>query len=691
MDAELLFEIGTEEIPSGYLEEGLEAFKRLVDNSLQEDRIARTGILETYGTPRRLILVGEGISKTQEDLIEEIWGPPKSVAFDEKGVPTKAAQGFAAKQGVKIDDLKCADTPKGEYVYVKRKVPGRPTQEVLAGALSGIVAEIPWPKSMRWGDTGFPFVRPIHWLVALFDGEIIPLEIAGVRSGRVTRGHRFMGSSALEVTDFRDYRKKMKDHFVVIDPGERKEMVLSGIREAAKREGGVPSSDPELVSTVSNLVEFPSPVCGGFDPAFLELPDTVLTTAMKEHQRYFAVYDDQGRLIPRFVAVNNTLAKDEGVVQKGHERVLRARLADADFFFKEDRKRPLADRLEDLKKVTYQADLGTSFDKVRRFSKLARYLAERVLPDGLENVETAASLSKCDLVTLMVTEFPSLQGVMGMEYARIEGYPEAVCLPIYEHYLPTKAGGVLPSGSVGAVVGMADRMDTIAGCFAVGLTPSGSADPFALRRHALAILRILEEKRWDVSLPEFIEKSLEILGGTIEIQEQRLLEDLLEFFRERYRQMVRRSGYEPEVVEAVVSACFDRIHRLRERIDQLSRFVSGSREFEKLSLTAKRVANILRNQASSVEVDPSLFQDPSEAALWERCQAAEKQVLEYLRRACYEEALSLMAGLAGPVDDFFEGVEILTRDAKLRENRLGLLKHLQRLFLTFADFSKLSV
>ena len=692
MVAELLLEIGTEEIPAGYLEKGLAQLKRLAHALLEENRIEMAGGLYAYGTPRRLVLIGKAIAEIQEDLVQEMTGPPKSVAYDEQGKPTKAAIGFAKKQGVSVNELECIETPKGEYLYVKRKIPGRPTKDILADALPKLIADIPWPKSMRWGDTGFPFVRPIHWVLALINGEVIPFEVADVRSGNTTRGHRFMAPETREVFGVGDYLQTMMDSFVLIDQKEREQVVEKLAKESAETVGGIPVQDPDLVATVANLVEYPSAVCGGFDKAFLNLPEPVLITAMREHQKYFAVYDGKGQLMPNFVAVNNTVARDESVVQRGHERVLRARLSDADFFFKEDRKRPLGDRLDDLKSVIYQADLGTSYSKVQRFTRLAEYAGEKMVPERLEHIKVAASLCKCDLVSQMVTEFPSLQGVIGEAYARMDGHPEDVCTAIQEHYLPTKAGGRLPQSDVGAVVGIADRMDTIAGCFAVGLEPTGTADPFALRRHALAIIRTVENMAWDLSLKEFIEKALSILGEELDFDNDRVFARVSDFFRERYKQMMLRADYETDLIEAVISVEFDRINELGPRLDHLKRFASESGDFQELALTFKRVTNIIKKQEKTFEVDPALFKETCESALWDAFQALKDDVYQSMERKEYYEALGLMARLRKPVDEFFDGAEILVRDEEaLRENRVGLLQQIAGLFLSVADLSRFSI
>lgn len=691
MAGELLLEIGTEEIPAGYLDRGLDELKRLAESYLKENRIRVDADLEVCGTPRRLVLIGKAIADEQEEVVREVTGPPKKVAFDGEGNPTKAALGFAEKQAVSVEDLAILDTPKGEYVYVKRTIPGRPTREVLSEILPKVITEIPWPKSMRWGLVGFPFVRPIHWILALFDGGVVPFELAGVTSGNATKGHRFMAPRTLEINSLEDYLRKMKENSVVIDRRERERSVKKMVEAAAGRAKGIPMDDPELLSTVSNMVEYPSAVCGGFDRAFLDLPGPVLITAMREHQKYFALQDKEGRLMPNFVAVNNTLARDESVVMKGHERVLRARLSDADFFFKEDRKRPLEARLEDLKEVIYQTELGTSFAKIQRFTRLAEYLGEQIMPEKIKDITLAARLCKCDLVTELVMEFPSLQGVMGKEYALLDGHPEPVCLALQEHYLPTRAGDQLPSNPIGAVVGLADRMDTITGCFAIGLEPTGAADPFALRRHALAIIRILEKMGWDVSLREFIVRSLNLVREEIDFEKELVFEKILGFFRERFKNMMLRTGYESDLIDAILSVGFDRVNQVRSRIGHLKKFMAEYGEFESLALTFKRVTNILKNQEGAFEVDAGLLREPCESRLWDAYQELRDEVYRLLEERDYFEVLNLLVRLRKPVDDLFEEVEILTKSDPERENRLGMLQALAELFLRIADFSKFSI
>jgi glycyl-tRNA synthetase beta chain len=692
MTGELLFEIGTEEIPSDFLDEGIRRLQQLAESAFRDNLIQIQGKLKTFGTPRRLVLFAEAVAETQDDTVQEITGPPKSAAFDSQGNPTKAALGFAKKQGIPVNQLGTLQTPKGEYLYVKRRIPGRPTPDVLTEVLPRIISDISWPKSMRWGSIGFPFVRPIHWLLALFQGNVIPFQIAGISSENKTRGHRFMAPRILEVTNLQDYFRKMAESSVVINQEERKHAVKEAVTKAAKAVSGTPMEDAELLSTVTNLVEFPSAVCGSFDEAFLNLPDPVLITAMKKHQKYFAVYNGQGLLMPHFVAVNNTVPRNESVVRKGHERVLRARLADADFFFKEDRKGALLEKLEDLKGVIYQADLGTSYAKVQRFMRLAEYLAEQVSPGRVDDVTLAAKLCKCDLVSEMVMEFPTLQGVMGEEYARLDGHPEEICLAVREHYLPDRAGGELPTSPIGALVGMADRLDTITGCFAVGLEPTGAADPFALRRHALAIIGILEAFAWDLSLQDVLSRTIAILSEEVSLQSDLVFEKVLDFFRERYKQLLLRSDHKSDLIEAVVSVAFDQISPLRERIQQLEKFSKESKEFESLVLAFKRVNNILKKQKEERHVNPDQFREPCETHLWQAYQEIKDDAQQKMEGRNYYEALELMARLRKPVDDLFDGVEILTKeDPDLKNNRVAMLQALARLFLSLADFSKFSI
>ena len=691
MLGELLLEIGTEEIPSDYIEKGLEELTSLAESCLRDNRIEIREGITAYGTPRRLVLVGRAVADKQEDTVEEMTGPPKKAAFDEQGNPTKAAFGFAQRHGVSVDELGIIETPKGDYVHVSRKLCGRPTKEILSEVMPELIASIPWPKSMRWGSGAFSFVRPIHWVLALYNGEVIPFEVAGVKSGNRTQGHRFMAPQAAEVHGLEDYLGKMREMFVIINQNERQAEIERAAEAAVKKVSGIILRDPELLSTVTNMVEFPSAVCGSFDKEFLDLPDRVLITAMKKHQRYFSVRDNEGRLLPHFVAINNTVARDESIVQEGHERVLRARLADAGFFFKEDRKRPLEDRLEDLKKVIYHAQLGTSFAKVERFTRLAEYLAEKAAPEKTHEVRLAARLCKCDLVTEMVMEFPSLQGVIGEIYARFDGHAEDVCRAISDHYLPTQADSKLPESLAGSLVGLGDRMDSIVGFFAIGLEPTGTADPFALRRQTLAIIRIMRDKNIIVSIPDFVGKSASILSESLSFDSAQLIERVLTFIKERLRNMLLSEHIPHDLIDAVMTSDFSLLHQVEKRIAALQRFRDQSEFFEPLTTAYKRIVNMLKDFEGSREVVPELFESKSEEDLWKDFTDVKDKAIREIEGENYFEALSVIAALNGPIDEFFSQVMVMAEDRSVRENRLAILMNLRTLFFQVADFSKFSI
>ena len=689
--SELLLEIGTEEIPSDYLENGLKGLRLLAESYLRDNRIEMEGGLHTYGTPRRLVLIGKAIANKQEDTIQEITGPPKKAAFDEEGNPTKAAFGFAKKQGVSVDELQLLETPKGEYLHIKRKMPGRLTIDILSEMLPELIANIPWPKSMRWGSGGFSFVRPIHWVLALFNGKIISFEVAGVKSGNETRGHRFMTPQIMEIDDLKDYLRKMNENSVIIDQKDREEEVEKAVITVAKTVSGIPVRDPELLSKVANMVEFPSAICGGFDKAFLNLPDPVLITSMKEHQRYFSIRDQEGHLMPNFVAVNNTIARDESIVRKGHERVLQARLADANFFFKEDRKSRLEDRLEDLKTVIYQAELGSSFEKVQRFTKLAEYLAEHIAPEKINDIRLTARLCKCDLVTEMVMEFPSLQGIMGEEYARLDGYPEDICLAISDHYLPVQAESKLPESCIGSIVGIADRLDTIVGFFTLGLEPDGTADPYAIRRQALAIIRIVRDKKIAISFQDLINKSASIMHETISFDLKEVTDKVNNFIKDRFKNLLLSGGITRDFIEAIISIDFNFLHQVEKKINGLRRFRDISKDFEMLAMAFKRIINIGKGFKETYRVNPDLFEHKSEEGLWKKFQLVKDEAKKEIDRENYFEALNVMSRLSKPVDEFFSEVMVMAEDRRVRENRLGILKELNNFFLQVADFSKFSI
>jgi glycyl-tRNA synthetase beta chain len=685
---ELLLEIGTEEIPAGFIPQALMDLESLAQKELEANRIDFNGI-KTLGTPRRLVLVIESVSEKQRDEETKKIGPSKQAAFDEKGNPTKAAIGFAKGQSVPVESLTLIQTEKGEYVCAVKKEPGRPTSEVLSTLLPKWIFSIPFQKSMRWADVQIRFARPIHWILALFGGTVVPFEMGHIRSGNATYGHRFMHSGPIPIKDFQSYLQKTREAFVIVDPVERKKRIEDEmIREGARVSGRV-VQDEELLNEVNFLVEYPVALCGTFDHKFLSLPREILIHSMKEHQRYFPLVDDHGTLLPHFVCISNINPKNREVVVKGNEKVLRARLSDAAFFFEDDLKISLEKRIEQLKKVVFQAKLGTSYEKVMRFKQLALWMAERIDPTLKEMVGRTSLLCKADLVTGMVGEFPKLQGIVGREYARLSKEKPEVAEAIYEHYLPSFAGDRLPSGPIGDIVSIADKMDTIVGGFGVGLIPTGTADPFGLRRQALGIIRIILEKKYSISLRDLIEESGRQLKEKMERPVEQVREEVLEFFRIRYQNFLLDKGYPFDVIDAVITTTFDELIDVQHRIDAL-RTAKEWKDFESIVVGFKRAMNILKGSTSVRESNPSLFSEPVEKNLYQSFLKVKEKIASLLNKREYEDILLEMTQMKKPIDEFFDGVMVMVEDEAIRNNRLALLDEIGKLFLRIADFSKLT-
>ena len=685
---ELLLEIGAEEIPAGFVPQALIDLEKIVQRDLEASRVDFDGI-KTFGTPRRLVLVIEAVSEKQRDEESKKIGPSKQAAFDVQGNPTKAAIGFAKGQSVPVESLTLVQTEKGEYLCAVRKEQGRPTVELLAAFLPKWILSIPFQKSMRWADVPIRFARPIHWILALFGGEVVPFEVGNIRSGNSTYGHRFMHSGPIPVKDFQSYLQKTREAFTIVDPMERKKRIEEEmIREGARVSGRI-LSDEDLLDEVNFLVEYPVALCGTFDGKFLSLPREVLIHSMKEHQRYFPVEDDHGKLLAHFVCISNIDPRSREVVVKGNEKVLRARLSDAAFFFEDDLKIPLDSRVEQLKKVVFQAKLGTSYEKMMRFKQLALWMIQRIDPQLREAVERASHLCKADLVTGMVGEFPKLQGIVGREYARLSKEKPEVSEAIYEHYLPGFAGDRLPSGPVGDIVSIADKMDTIVGCFGVGLVPTGTADPFGLRRQALGIIRIIVEKKYPFSLRELIDESEKQLKEKMERTVEEVRNDVLDFFRARYQNFLLDRKVPFDVTEAVLSVSFDELPDVQGRIDALQK-AREWKDFESIVIAFKRAMNILKGSPPKGQITPSLFAESAEQNLYQSFLKAKEKIESLLRKRDYPAALLEMTRMKKPIDDFFDGVMVMVEDGTIRNNRLALLDEIGKLFLRIADFSKLT-
>ncbi|MCL7487632.1 MAG: glycine--tRNA ligase subunit beta [Desulfobulbaceae bacterium] len=683
--SELLFEIGTEEIPAGYIEPALTFFgqaaeKHFVDLNLQY------GNIRTVGTPRRLTLAVDGLQERQPDRIVEHTGPSKQAGLDAQGNPSKAAAGFARSRGVAVEDLKIVETPKGEYLMAVEQVRGVETIELLPDVLAKLVREMPFPKSMRWGDGNISFARPIQWLVALFGGRLVDISIDQVRAGDATLGHRFMAPGPIPVSGFDEYQEKLLQNWVIVDPAERRQAVEDEVRKAVAGSNGAPILDEGLVNTVANLVEVPWGVCGCFDEKFLELPREVLITSMREHQKYFPVADSRGELLPLFVAVNNTRVDDRDLAVSGHQRVLRARLEDGLFFFREDKKRRLVDRRQDLAGIVFQNKLGTMLEKSDRIAALAESIAQRIAPDQKDETVRAAKLAKCDLLTEMVGEFPTLQGVMGKEYARLDGELESVAAAIHEHYKPVRSGGELPEGIIGAIVGMADRLDTLAGCFAIGEKPTGTADPFGLRRQALGLLHIILGHGLHVSLRDMVDDALAGYGGKFQLNPG-TADQLVDFLRLRFENDVVASGVRSEIVAAATAVGFDDAVDCRARIEALKN-ISSLEQFGVLAGSYKRIRNIIKEN-SHTAMDVKLFREEAEKRLHSTLVEVRTRTEPLLENGCYDEALEIMLEMKEPVDRFFDEVMVMTDDPAVRHNRLNLLTSLGEMVLRVGDISRM--
>jgi glycyl-tRNA synthetase beta chain len=695
MPADLLLEIGTEEIPAAFLTRAIESLTGRAEAALAEARLDAERV-RVLGTPRRLVLSVARLADRQPDLEERVVGPPARAAFDDAGKPTQAAVGFAKRNGVPVESLERAEVEgkKGEYVVCTRREPGKPAAEVLPALLGRLIAEQPWAKSMRWAYREEAFVRPVQWIVALLGDDVLPIAFAGIEAGRHSRGHRFLAPEPVAVPSaLPAYLDLMRQRFVIVDPARRAEMITAELARVESEIGARVRPDAALLQEVANLVEYPVAVCGSFRESFLEVPEEVIVSAMRAHQRYFAVEDAQGRLANRFVTIAGTVTRDAAVVRAGNERVLAARLSDASFFFRDDRKIPLAQRAEKLDEVVFQSDLGSIGAKARRVGVIAGKLAAEVGADS-GHVARAASLCKADLVSHMVFEFPDLQGVMGRHYARLEGEPAPVSEAIFEHYLPRGASDALPRTDVGAVLGVADRIDTLVGCFAVGLAPTGSADPYGLRRAALGILGILLDRAWSISLTHLVDLAAGALRGTVDVTADTRAA-VLAFLRTRLKGSL---GELPaDCVEAALNAGFDDVPDARARAQAVAA-LRQREDFEPLGTAFKRVANILKGQqeagegaGAAREPDAAMFTEEAERALWRAFGEIASQVERHLASSDYGRALGVLAELKGPVDRFFDQVLVMDPDPKVRANRLALLARIGGSFARIADFRQLAV
>lgn len=688
--ADLLFEIGTEEIPAGFILPALEQFQQNFIRLAAELQLGYVQV-KVVGTPRRLTLLVQELMERQPDRREELLGPSAKAGLGADGKFSKAAQGFARSKGADVSALQVVTTPKGDYLMLIREVAGIATRELLPDLLTGLMGDFSFPKSMKWGANTSSFARPIQWLLALYGQEVVQLNRDGIVAGAQSRGHRFLAPASFQVQSMATYEQQLADADVIVDPAQRRRMVIEEIERAVVETPGLTGArlaiDEALVDTVTNLVERPIGVCGSYDERFLQLPEEVLVTSMREHQKYFPVVDQQGHLLPYFVAVNNTRVTDTALTRTGHERVLRARLEDALFFFGDDRKRSLADRYSELTGIIFQAKLGTMLEKSERLVKLSALLAEKLAPELGETVSRAARLCKIDLLTNMVGEFPTLQGDMGAAYAINDGEGEAVALAIREHYLPKRAGAELPTSTAGAIVGLADRLDTLAGCFGIGQQPTGTTDPFGLRRLALAVLHIIQDQNCTLSLRELLYKALALYGGKVD-GGATTVEAVLAFIKGRFVNDLVARGYDQGAVEAVTSLEFDDVNDVIKKIEALVA-IREAEAFTVLTAAFKRIRNILKDHQGGEIVSHYLVEEAERTLAAVYAQVA-ADVHPLLAGREYSLALERMLVLKEPIDLFFESVMVMADDDNIRTNRLALLAAIARLFLQIGDISRMS-
>ena len=684
--ATLLLEIGAEELPAGDLAHAINQLQEVVPQILDGARLDY-GELQVLGTPRRLSLLVEDLAPRQRSVEELIKGPPARIAFDAGGRPTKAAEGFARSQGADLDDLAIRDMDGGEYVVVVRREEGECTSTVLTDLLTELIAGLRFPQSMRWNETHVTFSRPIRWLVALFGDSVVPLEYAAVAAGRTSRGPRPAGSPPFEVPDAVDYRALLGAQHIVGDPETRRRRIQEEAEALARSVGGHIPDDPELLSEVTHLVEQPTPFLGQFEKAYLNLPTEVLVAVMKKHQRSFPVLDDAGAMLPHFVAVRNGGDAYLDVVCRGNEEVIRARFADAQYFYEEDTKRPLEDFVPRLDTLTFQETLGSMLDKTRRIEQLVQELAPKVDLDAetTELAVRAAHLCKADLATQMVVEHTSLQGVMGREYALQSGEAPEVAQGVFEHYLPRSADDPPPESRIGLTVGLADRLDSLMGLFAIGLIPTGSADPYGLRRDALGIVQNLLAHELSFSIRRGLEAAARLLP--VEVSEE-ALSQALDFVVERLRRVLRDAGYRYDVVDALLAERGDDPHRAHVGVDTLSRWVMQD-DWETVLDNYARCVRITRQYDDLFDLDPELFREPAEEELYEAYRRARQTVTP---ESSVDELLSAFVPLVDVIDAYFareSGVLVMAQDETIRRNRLAQLQHIAALADGIVDLSRL--
>lgn len=698
---DLLIEIGVEEIPAPVVLPALEQMQTFLEAGLRRLRLAH-GPIYTYGTPRRLAALVEEVAERQPDEQKEIKGPPAQAAFDEKGQPTQAARGFAARWGLPVEALTIQETDKGAFVFASVKEEGRRAVDVLPQILAEMMEAFSFPKTLRWGDRPERFARPVRWLVGLLGEEILDWEFAGVKAGRNSRGHRFLSPGEALIRHPKAYLDTLRAHYVIANHEERRARIRSQAIETAARVGGRPQLDPELLEENNFLVEWPSCLLGSFPERYLQLPAAVLITVMEKHQRYFPVLDAQGQLLPYFIIVRNGEGPGEDIIRQGNEKVIIPRLEDAEFYLTEDLKTPLPARQESLKRVTFMECLGTLYDKTQRLVALTGWLAEQLhlAAEKKQIIERAAWLAKCDLVTMMIADgkLAALQGVIGGHYAALAGEPPEVAQAIAEHYQPVRPDEPAPASLAGKILALADKLDNLAAAFALGLIPKGTRDPQGLRRQAQGVLKILQAGDFPLRLKDLLQQALQLLPPPQPRPKQALspeeaLAALQEFFLGRIEAQLEEEGLPYDTVRAVLASVWQEPVEVMQRAHALQQIRQTAADFEAQVDTATRPANIWRGTdvPADVTVNTELFADPAEADFWATfLQIKERvQILQQSVPRDYEAIWHALCQLQKPIEALFKAVMINAEDQKLRYNRLAMMRELDQLYLQLADFTQI--
>ncbi|WP_050615808.1 glycine--tRNA ligase subunit beta [Bacillus testis] len=682
---DLLLEIGLEELPARFVTDSIKQLKDKIESWLQEQNIAYEEA-KMYSTPRRLAVLVTGVNEMQEDMHEEAKGPAKKIAMDAEGNWSKAAMGFARGQGATVEDIYFKEIKGVEYAHVQKFTKGQQVKDLLVH-LKEIILSLSFPKNMRWGNHDLRFVRPIKWMVALFGKEVIPFSITDVETGKTTRGHRFLGKE-VTIEEPSSYEDKLREQYVIADASLRKEMILSQLKKLEEENNWVIPVDEDLLEEVNNLVEYPTALFGSFEQEFLELPDRVLITSMKEHQRYFPVMDNEGKLLPHFITVRN--GNEDGIetVARGNEKVLRARLADAAFFYREDQTKDIDSYLKKLETIVYHEEIGTLAEKVGRVRQLTNDLAIALNEDQETTAlaDRTAQIAKFDLVTNMVYEFPELQGYMGERYARIMNEDERVAVAINEHYMPRHADDSVPASTIGALVSVAEKMDTIASCFAIGIIPTGSQDPYALRRQASGIVQILLDKDWAIKLEELVDMSLGLVvkQGINKKEASEIREDMLTFFTARVKHLLADKEIRHDLVDAVLSGEIGNVSAVVHRAEVLEE--EKDRPGFKESMEAlSRVMNIAVKLEGEPSIKPELFENDFEKALYDKFVSVKE---EYHSESDAQKQFNLLASMKQEIQPYFDHTMVMAEDQEVRNNRLSLMKEMSDLIGSFAYMNK---